>query len=354
MKYSLFTAFILLTLPTIALAGGSSGFVPLVGIPGLGNQPTFDSYIDALYALAISVAALIAVIQLVIGGAQYMMDDLITSKSAAKERIKNALIGLLIIIAAALILTTINSNLTNLDINAPVINVDNSTPELSLEDALLQGFCDSGNGCQAYTCDSAFMKSVLGDQNINCKQKCDAINGFYDKREVTTRPDAGPINTSVCALSNNQISEIVTDALQDNITKYCPPGKSCYAESCDNYGTEYRTYSCSGACTSGVLGSGLGGVYYDSLSKACIFVGPTDKDKIIDCKYDKCQIERNQCAADGGYVSKATASPRQIYCRIPEAISITCPAGESAQNVDVESCVDNWCFTNTEVKCVPN
>ncbi|MFM2339489.1 MAG: hypothetical protein RLZZ360_125 [Candidatus Parcubacteria bacterium] len=150
MKYSLLAILSFLTLPAIALAGGSEGFVPLVGIPGLEGQPTFDDYIDALYALAISVAALIAVIQLIIGGAQYMMDDLITSKSAAKERIKNALIGLLIIIAAALILTTINSNLTSLTINAPVIDVDNSTPSY-ISEAI--GLCEKAINRNA-TCES--------------------------------------------------------------------------------------------------------------------------------------------------------------------------------------------------------
>lgn len=188
MKYSLFTVLSYLILPTVALAGSSEGFVPLVGIPGLSNEqaPTFDSYIDALYALAISVAALIAVIQIVIGGAQYMMDDLITSKSAAKERIKNALIGLLIIIAAALILTTINSNLTNLEINAPVIEIDNSSPTSTpgtVGGAIAD--CQGDADCVVTNCSSLNSKaSLLGVAytplpEIQCQRICTEIGGTF-------------------------------------------------------------------------------------------------------------------------------------------------------------------------------
>ncbi len=169
MKYSLLVVLSFFTLPAIALAGGSKGFVPLVGIPGLSNAsaPTFDDYVDALYALAISVAALIAVIQIVLGGAQYMMDDLISSKSAAKERIKNALIGLLIIIAAALILTTINSNLTKLDIKAPAINIDNDKPQAQLD--TYKKICDTATNdntqCGYKNCDGIAARNMQVDNS---------------------------------------------------------------------------------------------------------------------------------------------------------------------------------------------
>ncbi|MFN3693258.1 MAG: hypothetical protein ACK4SL_04170 [Candidatus Paceibacteria bacterium] len=177
MKYSLLAILSLLTLPVIALAGGSEGYVPLVGIPGLTGQPRFDDYIDALYALAISVAALIAVIQIVIGGAQYMMDDLITSKSAAKERIKNALIGLLIIIAAALILTTINSDLTRLEISAPVIEVDNSRPDPveainRAEQAITRNTQWVESNCPSY----GGVSGVIGNA---CQSECNTIQGSF-------------------------------------------------------------------------------------------------------------------------------------------------------------------------------
>lgn len=359
MKYSLLVVLSFFTLPAIALAGGSEGFVPLVGIPGLSNAsaPTFDDYVDALYALAISVAALIAVIQIVLGGAQYMMDDLISSKSAAKERIKNALIGLLIIIAAALILTTINSNLTKLDIKAPAINIDNDKPQLTLEEAFAQGFCQSGNGCKTHYCSSPYMSKLDTNTSVTCQQRCLARNGFYNQGTRTTTMRNGQevvSDTSSCSFTNNQLSEINTNLLKDILDKVCPSGKTCYAESCSNYGVEYRTYSCSSACVGGVIRSGLGGLHYDSVTDSCIFVGPTNQDKATPCEYRGCQQERNTCAASGGYVASATEAPLEIRCRIPEAQQIVCPVGQHVENVDVQSCVDSICATNVETQCVAN
>lgn len=101
---------IIYSLPVVVLAQVS--FRPLVGIPGLDPNANFNSYINALYGLAISVAALIAVIKIIIAGVKYMLTDVVSSKGAAKEDIQSALFGLLIIAAAYLILNQINPQLT--------------------------------------------------------------------------------------------------------------------------------------------------------------------------------------------------------------------------------------------------
>ncbi len=129
MTYKIFLLLIgFICLPLTAWAGGSTGFVPLVGIPGLEGDLSFQSYVNALYGLAISLAALIAVIKIVIAGAKYMTSDLVPTHSEAKSDIYNALIGLLIIVGAVIILDTINSNLTNfeLDIEPVEITIDNT------------------------------------------------------------------------------------------------------------------------------------------------------------------------------------------------------------------------------------
>jgi len=114
------TGFLFLT-PTMALAV----YEPLVNIPGVSNPQDTNAYINALYALSISLAALLAVIKIIIAGAKYMLSDVVTDKSEAKEDIKGALLGLLLIVSAVLILTTINPNLTNLTIlqGAPRVSV---------------------------------------------------------------------------------------------------------------------------------------------------------------------------------------------------------------------------------------
>ena len=103
---TLLTLIILLT-PALV----SAAFVPLVGIPGIDANASFNDYINALYALSISIAALIAVIKIIIAGVKWMLSDVVSSKQEAKSDIQGALIGLLIILAAVLILEVINPQL---------------------------------------------------------------------------------------------------------------------------------------------------------------------------------------------------------------------------------------------------
>jgi len=113
----------LFLLPIITLAAPQ--YTPIVGLPGVPTDASFDTYINALYGLSISIAALLAVIKIVIAGVKYMLTDIVTSKGAAKEDIKGALLGLLIVIGAVLILTVINPNLAN--VNIPLLGQGKAT-----------------------------------------------------------------------------------------------------------------------------------------------------------------------------------------------------------------------------------
>lgn len=86
-------------------------------LPGLDNAGNFTTqqYIDALYTIAITAAAILVVFKLIWAGVQYMLSEVVTSKQKAKDDIKGALLGLLIILAAVTILNTVNPNLTNLN-----------------------------------------------------------------------------------------------------------------------------------------------------------------------------------------------------------------------------------------------
>ena len=110
-------------LPIVLLAAETKpDFVPLVGIPGIDtNSLSTTEYINALYILAMSVAAFIAVVKLIIAGLKYIMSDVVTNKESAKKDIKNSILGLLIVFGAVLILETINPQLKRLDFlrNAP-------------------------------------------------------------------------------------------------------------------------------------------------------------------------------------------------------------------------------------------
>jgi uncharacterized membrane protein len=116
--------FCFLGLPFLSFAQ-SLTYQPLVGIPGVNNTATdFNLYINQLYFLSISLAALLAVIKIIIGGVKWMLTDVVTSKSDAKNDIRSALLGLLLIVSAVLILGTINPQLRQLNVlgGAPALN----------------------------------------------------------------------------------------------------------------------------------------------------------------------------------------------------------------------------------------
>jgi hypothetical protein len=110
----------------------------LVGIPGIPDieipDLEFGDYINALYKLAISIAALFAVFKIVIAGVKYMLDDIVTHKQEAKADIRGALVGLLVILAAYIILNTINTDITKnqIAVNPPEDGFATSTYEEDL------------------------------------------------------------------------------------------------------------------------------------------------------------------------------------------------------------------------------
>ena len=127
--------FLLLLTPTALLAlpflvyGDTSAYKPLIQLPiSTGGATGWQGYIDLLYATAISLAALLAVIKIVIAGAKYMFSDVITNKSEAKKDIQGALLGLLLILGAVILLNLINPQLTNTTINIDRIQPTPSVP----------------------------------------------------------------------------------------------------------------------------------------------------------------------------------------------------------------------------------
>jgi len=86
----------------------------LVNLP-IGDTDSFNDYINAVYLMFISIAALIAVVKIIIAGVKYMFSDIVTQKSDAKRDIQGALLGLLVVLSAVVVLTIINPDLTTFD-----------------------------------------------------------------------------------------------------------------------------------------------------------------------------------------------------------------------------------------------
>lgn len=117
---------ILLFIPIFTFAQ-ETAFIPLTEIPGVTDTGSFNTFLNGAFKLGLAIAVTLAVVMITIGGFQYMASESIFAKGAGRERIQNALIGLLIALLIWLILFTINPRLLEFDINVkkPILQEQN-------------------------------------------------------------------------------------------------------------------------------------------------------------------------------------------------------------------------------------
>lgn len=112
------------------VAHAATDYTPLAPLPGTlsGDTTSLKDYLPGIFKLAIGIAGVLAVIQIIIGGLQYMSTDAIGNKNAGRERITAAIGGLLLALGAYIILNTISPNFVNLNINIKPVNVETVAP----------------------------------------------------------------------------------------------------------------------------------------------------------------------------------------------------------------------------------
>ena len=113
---------------------------PLPNPEGGVVKPDFDPtqnnnlsvYLNLMIKLFIGICAVLAVIMIVMGGIEYMTSELPGMKSEGKERIRNAILGLILALGAWTLLDTINPNLLNTNI-VPLVKTVVCTPPAVLK-----------------------------------------------------------------------------------------------------------------------------------------------------------------------------------------------------------------------------
>jgi hypothetical protein len=183
-----------LLIPAGLLLAQTNTYVPLVGVPGVTNPALkFGDYINALYALSISVAALMAVIKIIIAGMKWMLSDVVTNKSEAISEIRGAVLGLLIVISAVLILNQINPQLTETNIfidpvkpvpNNPVITTGPTTGIIT------------GNGL-------SYVKT--SEKSLDFEKNCKSAGSSY---AIEAGGSGGPYEACYAALSGSLAKNI--------------------------------------------------------------------------------------------------------------------------------------------------
>jgi hypothetical protein len=107
--------------PTPSSGDGSNNntsYCMLAPLPGIGenDQPVdvstgFGTYLNSMIKLIMGLIGVFAVLMCVVGGIEYMSTVSVGEKEGAKNRIVNALFGVVLALASYLILNTINPRL---------------------------------------------------------------------------------------------------------------------------------------------------------------------------------------------------------------------------------------------------
>lgn len=139
--------------------------------PTSGDPNAWLNYARFIYPFAISVAAILAVVMLIIAGLE-MMTVSEGMRSDAKQKIQNALLGLLLAVGAYLILRTVNPDLLNLKINTSKIRVQVQSQNISNPPT-----STNNNGTATQTQGSC----VVDGKTFSLTQaQCDAQKGDYN------------------------------------------------------------------------------------------------------------------------------------------------------------------------------
>ena len=249
----------------------AQGYISLVGIDGARTAAGFDTqeYIDTLYRIAIIAAAFVAVGKLVWAGAQYVLSGVVTKKEDAKKEIWGALIGILIILGAVTILTTINPQISNLRALNP-IDVP-PPPEPEPEENSVEHWCDQygQDNCSVKSCDmlgTDYWLTWLVNEPLN-RVSCSTLCAYYDGNVV----GRDMLNTGSCVYPTDhsayvqQQAEEVTEQIAEELGREIPPGT--LAARCAVQGGPTQCQSDREACTSGnILPEGVRGIASNPLT----------------------------------------------------------------------------------------
>lgn len=241
LRLGLIVILMFLLLPTVSVIAGDSTYTYTVlaplpgttegtctydskGVASAGCQTTLQKYLPGAFSLAIGLSAVFAVVMIVLGGFQYMSSDAIQGKEDGRNRIKNSVYGLVLVIAAYLILYTVNPNLLtlNLTIDAVEINAQYGTggqlaPIVDSLDivARVRQNCPS---CEVNV-STTYRLSEADQARLNCPT-CAPMTGIPIANNATTNVNGTPaLAASLAGLKNG----LGTQGVEWGVTEAYPP-----------------------------------------------------------------------------------------------------------------------------------
>ncbi|PCI28837.1 hypothetical protein COB52_03130 [Candidatus Kaiserbacteria bacterium] len=105
------------SLPLLAHAASHTTYVSLVDLGGrfAGASGDLGQYFNNLFDLALLIGSILAVLLIATAGLQYMTTDAVSGTTAAKDRIRQAVMGILMLLAIWIFFNEVNPNILKLD-----------------------------------------------------------------------------------------------------------------------------------------------------------------------------------------------------------------------------------------------
>lgn len=223
----------------------------------IGNLEEVDSlpdYINAAYNFLLPVAALLAVVMLMIAGLQYMLARGDAGRiGKAKDRIRNAVTGIILLLAAATMAEFIDPSLTNLNrLTPPAIRT--------------VVFIDPDSTCEAMT-----VSGLTIEPNIAGQEDCGDLGTVADTGDVETTIQTG----HECPYSGCANPYEVCASSSESETGYaCLRCKEVYTTATDTIG----------ATPSGSTCGNLNNIPTED-QEALDAAAPTPGDYVFECAY---------------------------------------------------------------------
>ena len=193
------------------------GFVPLTNIPGLTDQqPTaggLASFLNSFYKYLLGLAAILAVIEIIWGGLEISTQDSVSKNKDGKERIQQALFGLVLILSPVLIFTIINPSILNLSLNLPPIK--QVAPTTAPTDQL--------NGALQNTSNDNYNQPT--GQLSNCAANGDCLAAQSACLALNNQPGQSSNDFVVCVNSGGQVDTTSSAQMTTSPNSSCPTGQ---------------------------------------------------------------------------------------------------------------------------------
>jgi hypothetical protein len=205
-------------------------------------------YINQIFRIALGILMVIAVIMVIIAGVQYMAVESIFGKTAAKERIVNALTGLLIGLGIFLILSTINPKLLEVNFSPKEVALNFVNDPAEIDKSISISSSGANNAPATNICNNrksrGMLKSVAEKyQAITYTTQNSNLYSLSSSNLNLTNglPKGTSIKDSVEASFAQKLINLNTKLKQKNITprftEVFGPSSLAHGSPCHYYGT---------------------------------------------------------------------------------------------------------------------